>query len=141
MDNQEFKSLRKLLGFTQAELAEELGLHRETVINMEKGTTPIKRPVQISLRTLAARHESRKTEHDILSEPMSEYGTKTKNYSTSQMNLVHQGTNATVSASLELLCEIYSLVSKEPLNSVQARAKKLMRTKAQSVESFLEAVF
>ncbi len=33
----EIESIRKLLGMTQEELADKLGLHRNTIINWERG--------------------------------------------------------------------------------------------------------
>jgi len=139
MDATEFKLLRKKAKLTQAELAVLMGVHRETILNMEKGETPIKKAVATMLLAIVNKEESGTIRH--LSEPAVEYGMKKKVYTSNDMNVIHLGTSATVSASLELLCELFSVVSNEPLSSVQARAKSIMQTKARSVESFLDAVF
>jgi DNA-binding XRE family transcriptional regulator len=138
MTPQEFKELRKKAKLTQEQLAQLMGVHRETIINIEKGETTIKKPVAEMLRALTKTKESGIVRHS--SEPEVAYGNK-RPYTSADLNVIHLGTSATVSASLELLCELFSVVSNEPLSSVQARAKVIMQTKAKKVESFLDAVF
>ncbi|WP_372014554.1 helix-turn-helix transcriptional regulator (plasmid) [Tistrella mobilis] len=42
MTPSEFSALRKALGYTQAQLAEALGMGRRTIIDIEAGTTPVR---------------------------------------------------------------------------------------------------
>ncbi len=139
MNATEFKLLRKKAKLTQAELAVLMGVHRETILNIENGTTPIKKATETFMLTITGPDKSRNTLHSSESEV--EYGHKKKRYAPEDMNLVTIGTSSTSSTSLELICEILSVVTSEPLESVKARARLLMNTKAKSVEDFLSAVF
>lgn len=49
------RELRLALGLTQAQMAEELGMHRNTVACMERGEKPISRRTERTVLLLASR--------------------------------------------------------------------------------------
>ena len=55
-----FIQLRKRFGFTQAQLARKLGVHRVTVTNWERGAAGIPGPVARLLRRLDADRRAKK---------------------------------------------------------------------------------
>lgn len=57
MTSDELKAKRKALGLTQAQLAEQFGLHRVTIANWERGSQPIPEVVAIALTALVELHE------------------------------------------------------------------------------------
>ena len=52
MTKEELKEARDKLGMTQAELAEALGMQRNSVTRMEMGIQPIVRTTELSIRYL-----------------------------------------------------------------------------------------
>ena len=56
----EFSALRKVIGFTQAQLAKQFGVSRQTVINWERGETRIPKMAEIALIAIQKHPEFRK---------------------------------------------------------------------------------
>jgi DNA-binding transcriptional regulator YiaG len=50
----EVKTCRNELGLTQAQLADRLGITRNTVARWEMGMHPVSAPIELLLKTLAA---------------------------------------------------------------------------------------
>ena len=56
----EFKTLRKELGFTQAQLAAQLGLEENSVWRLENGASPIRVETALALRFLVEARSNRR---------------------------------------------------------------------------------
>lgn len=54
MSGSDLRQLRELLKLTQAELAERLGMHANTVARMERGELPVSTRTAAALRLLIA---------------------------------------------------------------------------------------
>ncbi len=55
MTPEQFKQIRKELGWTQQRLADELGMSRRQIGNYEQGTSPIPKVVSLAIAWLTMR--------------------------------------------------------------------------------------
>lgn len=55
MDAEELRSLRKRAGMSQAELAEHIGMARETISQMERGSAPIEKRTALAIRWITSK--------------------------------------------------------------------------------------
>lgn len=135
MIGKELKELREKAGLLQEELGALVGLSRFTVINHESGHTKISnataRMYESVLKDSTFQENLGK---DIKSSKKPVLLNEAQN---SHINLI---TASTSSASLELLCEVLSAVTQEPLDSVKARARALTVVKSRNVEKFLKTM-
>jgi DNA-binding XRE family transcriptional regulator len=58
VDRQEIREARQLLGVTQVQLAQALGVTARSVINWEMGDVPISTVVALAIRHLLDQHEA-----------------------------------------------------------------------------------
>ena len=65
MQGEELNALRKVLGATQQDLADGLGMSRKAVNEMEKGHTPIERRTELAVQQLHNRARRLYTAHDV----------------------------------------------------------------------------
>lgn len=49
MDGKEYRALRMMLGLSQAELADVVGVHVQTVKAREAGRTPVRKEAELSI--------------------------------------------------------------------------------------------
>ena len=61
MDNWEFLKWRRTLGYTQAQLADVLGVNRGTIQNWERGSTKVSKMAQLALPEIARRRKQAPT--------------------------------------------------------------------------------
>ena len=61
MDNWEFLKWRRTLGYTQAQLADILGVNRGTIQNWERGSTKVSKMAQLALPEIARRRKQEPT--------------------------------------------------------------------------------
>lgn len=60
MNASDYRTLRRMLGLTQAELAEALGVHVQTIKSRESGKIPVRREPELAIRfLLAPEHNAR----------------------------------------------------------------------------------
>ncbi len=62
MDRWDFLKWRKTLRFTQTEAAEKLDVHRSTIVNWERGSTPIPKAIELACAELT-RHWQQRSEY------------------------------------------------------------------------------
>lgn len=60
MTGDELRSLRGVLGLTQVELAAELDITRFSIIEYERGYTPVPGPVAVAVRLMAEKRRRKK---------------------------------------------------------------------------------
>jgi DNA-binding XRE family transcriptional regulator len=60
MTAEQYRSTRASLGLTQAELAELLGVSRDTIIRRESGESQITREIEVAIRLLAEKTGARR---------------------------------------------------------------------------------
>ncbi len=56
MTKEEFKRIRKHIRWTQQQVGDYLGVNNITVFRIEKGETPIRRPVIMAMRQLEEKY-------------------------------------------------------------------------------------
>lgn len=65
MQADDMRILRKEIGWSQQELADELGMSRKSIVEMEGGKAPIERRTELAVRMLEADPSSRLGKADL----------------------------------------------------------------------------
>lgn len=139
MTGEDLRKARTALGLTQKEFAEVSGYRRETIVAYEAAEGPLSKRTQAAIKTAIenvkknnmARNEAqsklRKSVKELnlkgfVSEPIPDLNSK-------QMSMAIMTTAATSAASLEMLSEVLSIVSKGSLDEAKEKARKLAQEK------------
>lgn len=145
----ELKKLRESIKYTQPQLAELMGVSRESIQSWERGVRPISQAnallaqtkvesVQNALNSITQNQKDFKASINNLLNTGHE--TTPPMYNEDQMMMVTMANAATCSVTLEFVLELVSIVSKSNLQKVKARAKLLGQEKAQNLDAVLNAM-
>lgn len=134
----DLRKIREAQNLSQKQVASMMGIHRETLMNLEKLEVDIPLEKELLFLSVMGMESGRKIQHT--EDEGSMYGTHQLALDKVQRSNLEIVTSATSSASLELLCEVLSAVTNEPLESVKERARELTVIKTRSVEKFLKTI-
>jgi predicted transcriptional regulator len=150
MTPKELRKNRQALGLTVVKLAEMIGVSRESITKWESDTKPLlprnAKLVEMAFdrvkNTQSTKDSILSKAHEIQSQLESEGMTNqaSPNLSNQQMSIALMSTASTSSASLELLCEVLSIVANTPLAQVRERAKSITQEKGLKLSYVLDVM-
>lgn len=150
MTPKELRKKRQALGISVVKLAEMIGVSREAVTKWEGDTKPLlprnAKLVEMAFErvknTQAAKESILSSAQEIQSQIEAEGYTNqsSPNLTNQQMSMALMSTASTSSASLELLCEVLSIVAKTPLAQVKERARSITQDKGLKLSYVLEVL-
>lgn len=150
MTAKELRKKRLALGISVVKFAKLVGVSRETVTKWEAESQPLL-PRNIKLVEMAFERvkNTQSAKESILSkaqeiqtkiESEGYANDKSPNLTNEQMSMALMSTASTSSASLELLCEVLSIVANTPLAQVKERARSITQDKGLKLSYVLEVM-
>lgn len=142
MKSKELKNIREKLGLTQKDFASLLGFSREKYSQLELGKKAIDYADELLVKSKA--QDAYNTHSDSVStvnEPSAGYKFNQKQLGQAADSIAIMTNTSTSLVSLDLLCEVLSYVSGQPLADIKVRASAMLEDRGQKLQHVLRSVF